>query len=254
MTAEPLKVLVVDDEKPARRELSRLVGRIEGFEVAGEAGDGEKALDAIRRGSPDIVLLDIQMPGLDGFRVLASLGEGDPRPAVVFVTAYDQYAVRAFEVHAVDYLLKPVDEDRLRAALARAAKQAAGAAPASDIGDLLRGVGVVPVRIPLLHGGKVVVVDAQEILFAAVTDGEVTVTTAELEGTSPRRSLDELQQELPAAVFMRVHRSYIANIMKIREIVPRGGGSWSLRMGTADGPVIPLSRQHARELRSVLGW
>ncbi|MDD3643139.1 MAG: LytTR family DNA-binding domain-containing protein [Candidatus Krumholzibacteria bacterium] len=254
MTSEPVKVLVVDDEKPARRELTRLVGRIDGFEVAGEAGDGEKAVESIRRLAPDIVLLDIQMPGLDGFRVLASLGEDDPHPAVIFVTAWDQYAVRAFEVHAVDYLLKPVDEERLRASLARAAGEAAGAGPSGDLGELLRGVGVVPVRVPVLHGGKVVVVDAMEILYAAVSDGEVTVVTAGIEGVSPRRTLDELQQDLPAAVFMRVHRSYLANIMKISEIVPRGGGAWSLRMGPRDGPVIPLSRQHARELRKVLGW
>ena len=251
---EPLRVLVVDDEKPARRDLVRLLAGLGGFELAGEAGDGAAAVEMIRRLRPDIVLLDIQMPGLDGFGVLAALAGEQRRPAVVFVTAYDQYALRAFEVHAVDYLLKPVDEERLRGALGRAAEQAAGKGGGRDLRALLYSVGVLPVRVPLLHGGKVILVDAQEILYAGVSDGEVTVVTEALTGVSTRRSLDELQQELPAGMFMRVHRAYIANILKIREIVPRGGGAFNLRMGSPDGPVIPLSRQQARELRRVIEW
>lgn len=249
---ETLKVLIVDDERPARRDLTRILGKIEGFEKAGEAGDGLKAVEMIRTGAPDIVLLDIQMPGLDGFQVLSRLGETGDIPPVIFVTAYDQYAMRAFDVHAVDYILKPVDEDRLREALIRARERAAGTVPRQDLDELLRSVGALAQRVPVRRGSGVVMVDVQEILYACVSDGEVSIVTDELEGTSSRRSLDELQSELPAGTFMRVHRAYLANVYRIREIIPWENNSFRIRMGSDDGPVIPVSRANARELKRRL--
>ncbi len=250
--SETLKVLIVDDERPARRDLTRILGKIEGFEKAGEAGNGLKAVEMIRDGAPDIVLLDIQMPGLDGFQVLGKLGEAGDIPPVIFVTAYDQYAIRAFDVHAVDYILKPVDEDRLREALGRARDRAQGATPRQDLDELLRSVGALTQRVPVRRGSGVVMVDAQEILYACVSDGEVSIVTHDLEGTSSRRSLDELQAELPAGMFMRVHRAYLANVYRIREIIPWENNSFRIRMGSDDGPVIPVSRANARELKRRL--
>jgi len=252
MANDAMKVLIVDDEGPARKDLTRILGKIEGFEKAGEAGDGIEALDMIRDMSPDIVLLDIQMPGLDGFQVLGRIGESGDIPPVIFVTAYDQYAIRAFDVHAVDYILKPVDEDRLREALGRARERARGTMPKQDIDELLLSVGALSQRVPVRRGAGTVMVDVQEILYACVSDGEVNVVTDDLEGTSSRRSLDELQAELPAGMFMRVHRAYLANVYRIREIVPWENNSFRIRMGTDEGPVIPVSRANAKELRRRL--
>jgi DNA-binding LytR/AlgR family response regulator len=252
MSSEKIKVLIVDDEKPARRDLTRILGKIEGFEKSGEAGDGIRALEMIRGGDHDIVLLDIQMPGLDGFQVLGRLEESGGAPPVIFVTAYDQYAIRAFDVHAVDYILKPVDEDRLREALARAAGRVRGAAPRQDLDELLRSVGALAQRVPVRRGSGVVMVDVQEILYARVADGEVMIVTDDLEGMSSRRSLDELQAELPAGMFMRVHRAYLANVYRIREIIPWENNSYRVRMGSDGGPVIPVSRANARELKRRL--
>jgi DNA-binding LytR/AlgR family response regulator len=252
MPSEALKVLIVDDEKPARKDLTRILGKIDGFEKAGEAGDGLEALEMIRETAPDIVLLDIQMPGLDGFQVLGRLGESGDIPPVIFVTAYDQYAIRAFDVHAADYILKPVDEDRLREALGRAKARAGGTVPRQDLDELLRSVGALAQRVPVRRGPGVVMVDVQDILYASVSDGEVTVVADGLEGTSSRRSLDELQAELPAGMFMRVHRAYLANVYRIREIIPWENNSFRIRMGSDDGPVIPVSRANARELKRRL--
>ena len=252
MSSESMKVLIVDDEKPARRDLTRILEKIDGFEKVGEASNGLKAVDMIRDSAPDIVLLDIQMPGLDGFQVLGRLGETGEIPPVIFVTAYDQYAIRAFDVHAVDYILKPVDEDRLREALGRARDRARGAVPRQDLDELLRSVGALTQRVPVRRGTGVVMVDVQEILYACVSDGEVSIVSGELEGTSSRRSLDELQSELPAGMFMRVHRAYLANVYRIREIIPWENNSFRIRMGSDDGPVIPVSRANARELKRRL--
>jgi DNA-binding LytR/AlgR family response regulator len=252
MPSENLKVLIVDDEKPARRDLTRILGKIEGFEKAGEAGDGIKAVEMIRETAPDIVLLDIQMPGLDGFQVLGRLAETGEIPPVIFVTAFDQYAIRAFDVHAADYILKPVDEDRLREALGRAKARVRGAVPHQDLDELLRSVGALAQRVPVRRGSGVVMVDVQEILYACISGGEVSVVTGELEGSSARRSLDDLQAELPSGMFMRVHRAYLANVYRIREIIPWENNSFRIRMGSDDGPVIPVSRANARELRRRL--
>jgi two-component system response regulator LytT len=250
--SEDLKVMIVDDEKPARRDLSRMLGKIDGFSKAGEAGDGLEAVEKIRETGPDIVLLDIQMPGLDGFQVLSRLAGEGGLPPVIFVTAYDRYAIRAFEVHAVDYILKPVDEERLREALGRARAVAGGSAPRQDLDELLRSVGALSRRVPVRRGTGTVMIDVQEILYASVSGGEVTIITGDLEGASSRRSLDELQSELPEGIFMRVHRAYLANVYRIREIIPWENNSFRIRMGGDDGPVIPVSRSNARELKRRL--
>jgi DNA-binding LytR/AlgR family response regulator len=253
--SDDLRVLIVDDEKPARRDLTRILGKIDGFEKVGEAGDGLDAVEKIRELGPDIVLLDIQMPGLDGFQVLGRLGEegeAEDLPPVIFVTAYDQYAIRAFDVQAADYILKPVDEDRLREALGRAKGRISGAVPKQDLDELLRSVGALAQRVPVRRGSGTVMVDVQDILYASVSDGEICVVTDDLEGTSPRRSLDEFQGELPGGMFMRVHRAFLANVYRIREIIPWEGNSFRIRMGSDEGPVIPVSRANARELKRRL--
>ena len=149
-----LRILVVDDEKPARKDINRMLAKIEGLEVAGEASDGLDAVKKIKKLRPNLVLLDIQMPGLDGFQVIAKLKSLRDLPSIVFITAYDQYALKAFEVHAVDYLLKPVDEKRLAKAIDRVKRIRGGLEERPDLEPLLRTIGALPARVAVRKGDQ----------------------------------------------------------------------------------------------------
>jgi DNA-binding LytR/AlgR family response regulator len=173
---------------------------------------------------------------------------------VIFVTAYDTYAIKAFEVHAADYILKPVDEKRLEQAIDRAARIRRGLEKRPDLDALLEKLGAQPRRLALRRNDTLVMVDVDEILFATSSGGEIKIVTKELEGAANFRSLDELQRELPPTLFVRVHRSYVANIRKIHEIRPWFSGSYQMRMSHGEGPVIPLSRGYAKGLRKILKW
>jgi two-component system LytT family response regulator/two-component system response regulator LytT len=251
---ERLRILVVDDEAPARRDLKRILGTIAGVEIAGEAGEGHEAVKSIRKLRPDVVLLDIQMPGLDGFQVVSRIADMERMPSVIFVTAYDEYAIKAFEVHAIDYILKPVEEKRLARAIERAQRIRKGAEAGPDLKALLDAVGASPKRLAVRQGESLVMVDANDILYATVSEGSIKVVAREVEGSVAFRSLDELAKELGPGRFMRVHKSYLANINRIYEITPWFSGSYQLRMEGKGGPVIPLSRAQARELRKILKW
>ena len=251
---ERLSVLIVDDEKPARNDIARILGKMDDIEIVGEAGDGVGAVKKIERLKPDILLLDIRMPGLDGFQVIEKLSDFEYSPAVIFVTAYDTYALKAFEVHAVDYILKPVDEKRLAQAIERAARIRRGLEKRPDLDALLETLGAEPRRLALRKNDSLVMVDVEDILYATSSGGEVKVVTKELEGAANYRSLDELQRELPPSVFVRVHRSYVANIKQIHEIRPWFSGSYQMRMSGSKGPMVPLSRGYAKNLRKILKW
>ncbi len=251
---ERLRILVVDDESPARRDLKRILGTIAGVEIAGEAADGHEAVKSIKKLRPDVVLLDIQMPGLDGFQVVSKIADLEPPPAIVFVTAYDQYAIKAFEVHAADYILKPVEEKRLAQAIERARRIRGGLEPGPDLKALVAAAGAVRKRLALRQGQSLVTIDVDDILFATIDSGGVRVVARGAEGTAGFRSLDELEKELAAKQLMRVHKSYVANVNRIFEITPWFSGSYQLRMDGKGGPVIPLSRAQARELRKILKW
>jgi two-component system response regulator LytT len=247
-------VLIVDDEKPARNDIARMLAKMDGVEIVGEAGDGLEAVRAIESRRPDILLLDILMPGLDGFQVIEKLSGIEDGPAVIFVTAYDTYALKAFEVHAVDYILKPVDEGRLAQAVDRAARIRRGLEKRPDLDALLETLGAAPRRLALRKNDSLVMIDVEDILYVTSSGGEVKVVTKELEGAVNCRSLDELQRELPPSTFLRVHRSYVANIKQIHEIRPGFSGSYQMRMSGSTGPVIPLSRGFAKNLRKILKW
>ncbi len=251
---EPLRVLIVDDESPARKDIKRMLGRLNGIEVVGEGRNGIEAVKLIREKKPDLVLLDIQMPGLDGFQVLGKLAGSKHRPSVIFVTAYESYALRAFDVHAVDYLLKPVDEKRLEESVERVRQERKGSRPVPDIEGLIGTAGVLSSRLAISHGGNLLLVDIGDILYATVEAGEVVVVTAAATGKVNFSSLDRLESELPPQVFMRVHRSYLANLRQIKEIESAGNGGYRLRMGGRGEAVIPLSRSQARKLRKIIKW
>ncbi len=251
---DSLRVLIVDDEKPARNDIARILKKMKGVEIAGEAGNGIEAVERIEELDPDILLLDIRMPGLDGFQVVEKISGTGNGPAVIFVTAYDSHALKAFEVHAADYILKPVDEKRLAEAIERAARIRRGLEERPDLEALLEALGGVPRRFAVRRNDSIVMVDVDDILYATSSGGEVRIVAEGVEGVTNCRSLDELQRELPPTAFVRVHRSYIANIKQIHEIRPLFSGSYQMRMSHGKGPVIPLSRGYARELRKILKW
>ena len=271
-----LRAVIVDDERLARQELEYLLDSVGGVEVLGAGDNGIAAIDLIRTHKPDVVFLDVQMPGLDGFGVLKKLLEKKmAMPQVVFATAYDQYAVRAFEVNAIDYLLKPFDKarvsrtlDKVRARLPMAPAEATGAdaATAAKLDALLKlvegvaqpavagslnasrpGIGKVVVRAQT----RLLLVDQKDICFASIEEGAISVTTPTVEGHSNCRTLEELTEQLDPAAFWRVHRSFLVNIQHIREVVPWFKSSYQLRMDDPRKTEIPVSRSQTRRLREL---
>jgi len=257
----PLRVLVVDDEKLAREEICFLLDQLGGCELVGEASDGVTALRTAGELKPDLMFLDIQMPGLTGFEVARRLVEADLRSQLVFVTAFDQYAVEAFSVNAVDYLLKPVDADRLEQTLERARRRLASEEPAKlplTPAELEKVIEAVQARqgrrdqLAIRVAERFVLVQADEVIHASLVDEAIVVVTNAVSGTSNYRTLDELQARLDPDVFWRVHRSHLVNITKIKEIVPWFSRNYLLKMKDPKATEIPVSRSQTRRLRDYL--
>ncbi len=257
--SDPLRVMVVDDEQLARDELCYQLERLGDVQVVAQAGNGFEALTAADRVDPDLVFLDIQMPGLSGFEVARRLLEREAEtPAVVFVTAFDQHAIEAFEVNAVDYLLKPVEVARLEQALARVRRRLSLERPGPLNDQLERIVKMMTNRqvrrdqVAVKVGERFLLLQADEIIYASLADESINIVTAQVSGTSNYRTLDELQARLDPEVFWRVHRSHLVNINKIKEIVPWFSRNYILRMKDAKSTEIPVSRTQTRRLREYL--
>jgi two-component system, LytTR family, response regulator LytT len=262
-----LKAVLVDDEQLARDELGFLLGQIGGVTVIGQAGNGVEALTTIDRLRPDLVFLDVQMPGLTGFEVARRMIDADASSHIIFVTAYDQHAIEAFEVNAVDYLLKPVDPARLDVAVARARRlisferspdRGGADAPGVTAEQLEQIVERVAERrnrrerLAIKVGERFLLVQAEDVVFASLADDVITVAAGKYVGTSNYRTLDELQERLGPGVFFRVHRSHLVNINKIKEIVPWFNRNYILRMKDEKATEIPVSRTQTRRLREYL--
>ncbi|HKT80522.1 MAG TPA: LytTR family DNA-binding domain-containing protein [Vicinamibacterales bacterium] len=268
-----LRTVLVDDEQLARDELGYLLSQAGGVEVIAQAGNGLEALETIGRTNPDVVFLDVQMPGLTGFEVARRLLDEGPRSHIVFVTAYDQHAIEAFEVNAVDYLLKPVDPSRLDTALQRVRQRLTmdrrsngeattaggdGAATGINSAELERIVQLVADRqtrrdqLAIKVGERFLLVQAEDVIFASMADDVITVVTKQHAGTSSYRTLDELQARLDPNVFWRVHRAHLVNINMIKEIVPWFSRNYILRMKDAKATEIPVSRTQTKRLRDYL--
>jgi two-component system LytT family response regulator/two-component system response regulator LytT len=257
VAALAISALIVDDEKPARDELSYLLKSIPDVNVVGQARNGLEALSFIKEHAPDLVFLDVQMPGLDGFAVLKKLVERKVKlPQIVFATAYDHYAVQAFEVNAVDYLLKPFDKGRLSRSLSRVRRSLeTQESPVGRLESLLDRVGsrsAPPTKLLLRAQQRLFLIDAADMVFATIEDGLITVATREVEGTSNYRTLDELQASLDSNLFWRVHRSHLVNINQIKEVLPWFKSSYQLRMSDRRQSEIPVSRAQTRRLRELL--
>lgn len=253
--------MVVDDEQLAREELCFLLEQVGDTEIVGQASDGVTALRMAGELKPEVLFLDVQMPGLTGFEVARRLIQADLLPQLIFVTAFDQYAVDAFSVNAVDYLLKPVDADRLEQTLERVRRRVASEqvsrmplAPA----DLEKVIEAVQARqgrrdqLALKVGERFVLVQADEVIHASLVDEAILVVTNNVSGTSNYRTLDELSARLDPAVFWRVHRSHLVNITKIKEIVPWFSRNYLLKMKDPKATEIPVSRTQTRRLREYL--
>jgi two-component system LytT family response regulator/two-component system response regulator LytT len=252
-----ISTLVVDDEKPARDELAFLLKAFPEIHLVGQARNGLEAFHLIKDKSPDLVILDVEMPGLDGFGLLKKLVDKKLKlPHVIFATAYDQYAVQAFEVNAVDYLLKPFDKARVGRALSRA-RHSIETQPADSerLTSLLENIGTragPPTKLLLKTSQRLLLVDAEEMVFATIEDGLITISTRDQEGTSNYRTLEELQSSLDANRFWRVHRSYLVNVDHIKEVVPWFKSTYQLKMNDRRASNIPVSRSQTRRLREFL--
>ncbi|HEV8630656.1 MAG TPA: LytTR family DNA-binding domain-containing protein [Thermoanaerobaculia bacterium] len=244
----PLRVLIVDDEEPARQLLTELLADEEGCDVVGECRNGFEAVQAVHGAAPDLLLLDVQMPKLDGFEVLELL---DPAPAVIFVTAFDQYAVRAFEVHAVDYLLKPVSAERLHAALLRVRQRLAGHEAPPPAQALARAArpGAWLDRVLVRDGEKVHVVPVARVDYFEA-QGDVVLLRVGAERLRKATTLNDLEKELDPSRFLRVHRSYILNLDRLAglELYAKDSRVAILK----DGTRLPVSRPGYARLRSLL--
>jgi two-component system LytT family response regulator/two-component system response regulator LytT len=296
-----ITALIIDDEQLAREELEYLLREEDDIDVLAQGRNGIEAVELIQSHRPDVVFLDVQMPGLDGFAVLKRLidlqkgemqrgREGAPLPQIVFATAFDQYAVRAFDVNAIDYLLKPFDHERVMQALDRVRKHVHESGPREiqavtadehsaleaprtqdtetrDTGTRIEALlklmeqqqAGVKAPSPNLRSGKIVLqaqsrlllIDQRDICFAAIDEGTITVATTTIEGQSKCRTMEELLDLLDPAIFWRAHRSYVVNINHIREVVPWFKSSYQLRMADKKQTEIPVSRAQTRRLREL---
>ncbi|HXT76174.1 MAG TPA: response regulator [Candidatus Eisenbacteria bacterium] len=254
-----ITTIIVDDEKPARDELAFLLKGFPEISVIGQGKNGVEAVALIKEHSPDLVFLDVQMPGLDGFGVLKKLVERKVKvPHVVFATAFDHYAVQAFDVNAVDYVLKPFDKARIAKAIQRARKEmdTQTTTTTDRLEQLVNQLGATkqagqPVKILVRSQQRLLLVDAEDLVFASIEDGLITVVARDAEGTSNYRTLEELHAALDSDTFWRPHRSHLVNIHHIKEVVPWFKSSYMLKMSDKKQTEIPVSRVQTKRLREL---
>lgn len=264
----PIRVLIVDDEPPARKRIAALLDGRDGFESVGEATNGREALDAIERDEPDLVLLDVQMPEMSGLDVLEAL-DPEAMPAVIFVTAYDQHALRAFELHAVDYLLKPFDDERFETALERAKarierghlaglsrrllallRTVQGDRPEQPLAHLADPSPPTTDRLAIRSGDRIAIVKVEDIdwiegagVYARLHVGPKTHLL--------RETLTNLAEQLDPERFVRIHRSTIVNRERVRELRSYFHGEYIVLLD--DGTQLKLSRTYRDSLESIAG-
>jgi len=278
-----ITALIIDDEQLARDELQYLLDSAGEVEVLAQGRNGIEAVELIRNHRPDVVFLDVQMPGLDGFAVIQKLLEkssGEAMPQIIFATAFDQYAVRAFDVNAIDYLLKPFDRTRVFQAVERARQRlqemrqfeeehahdalpaALGIAPDANLDPRLDALLRLMEQQQVTtrpHSGKIVLqaqsrlllIDQKDVCFASIDEGIISVVTPTIEGQSKCRTLEELLDLLDPITFWRAHRGFVVNINHIKEVVPWFKSSYQLRMDDRKQTEIPVSRAQTKKLREL---
>jgi two-component system LytT family response regulator/two-component system response regulator LytT len=249
-----LTTVVVDDEQLACDELAYLLKDFPEIEVMATGSNGLQAIELIQKLEPELVFMDVNMPGLDGMSVVRRLREKDAElPHFIFVTAYDQYAVEAFRLEALDYLLKPVDKSRLAETIERARRAIQDRKPAEVPAASAKPAATPAPRTKLLvrSNSRNFIVDANEVIYATIDNGLITLVSTNLEGQSNYRTIEELQANLDREMFWRVHRSFLVNINRIKEVVPWFKSSYQLRMDDRKHTEIPVSRVQTRRLREL---
>ena len=254
----PLSAVIVDDEQLARDELTYLLKSVDDINVVAQGHNGLEAVNLVKEWSPDLLFLDVHMPGLDGFAVIKKLIDKKINlPQIVFATAYDQYAVKAFEVNAVDYILKPFDKKRVGQAVEKARKRVQGAGAGKEkldtIMKLLESQRPQNSKVLLRAAGRLLLIDQKDVCFASIEDGIISVVATNIEGQSNCRTLEELLEALDPDLFWRAHRSFVVNINRIKEVVPWFKSSYQLRMDDRKQTEIPVSRAQTRRLRELFG-
>ena len=255
----PISTIIVDDEQLAREELSYLLKSVGDVEVVAQGSNGVEAIQLIREHNPELVFMDVQMPGLDGFQVIKKLVDKKvPLPQIVFATAFDQYAVRAFEVNAIDYLLKPFDKKRVAQSVDKARQKLTTAASPSErleslINLLEQQQKPQQQKLLLRSAGRLILIDQKDVCFATIDEGIITVATSTMEGHSNCRTLEELQESLDPNLFWRAHRSHVVNINRIKEVLPWFKSSYQLRMDDRKHTELPVSRAQTKRLRELFG-
>jgi len=255
-----LKALIIDDEYPARQELRFLLSNFSDVEIVGEATNAQEALALIKALDYQVLFLDVSMPGMTGLELGAAIQELPKQPHVIFVTAYDEYAVQAFEVNAVDYLLKPVEPSRLKKAIDKVVKAYQESQP--EYGEDVKTPAVKDKadqstikidRIPAEKQGKTVLVAESDIFFAFTEQDYIYIKTNN-DKLLTRFTLKELEARLNPQVFFRTHRCYLVNLHKVREIVPFFNGTYNLVVEDKANSEVPVSRAQAKKLRKILGF
>lgn len=242
-----LKALIVDDEAPARAELRYMLESIDGVQVVGEATSAEEAYELARAIPYDVIFVDIQMPGITGIEAAARLrGDSPSAPAIVFVTAYSEHAVKAFELDAVDYLVKPVDEDRLNMTIDKIVRLRSGRPPAPEP------IGMEIERIPVESRGKTILLPIADIVFINSKSDLVFAHTADSTYLT-RYTLKDLEARLRNKGFFRTHRAYLVNLHHVEEIIPMWGQNYVLRVSSAKQNEVPVSRRRSQKLKNILG-
>jgi two-component system LytT family response regulator len=250
-----IRTLIVDDEPLGRERIRTLLGGDADVEIVGECGDGKQAVAAIERTGPDLVYLDVQMPEMDGFAVLDAIA-GERMPAIIFVTAYDRYAVKAFEVHAVDYLLKSFDRERFHDALRRAKEQIRGSREGlwherlTGLLEELQWRQKQLTRLVIRSAGRIFFLRVEEIDWLEAADNYVRIHVGR-ESHLVRETLQSLQDRLDPSRFLRIHRSTVVNLDRIKELHPLFHGDYVVKL--VDGTELSLSRNYREKLAGPLG-
>jgi len=249
-----ISTILIDDEQLAREELAYLLKDFADIELVATGSHGLEALKLIEDIEPDLVFLDVQMPGLDGMSVIQKLREQNiPLPHFVLATAYDQYALEAFRLEALDYVLKPVEKERLAVTIERARRVIAekNKPSAESVPSAARPV-FQRSKLLVKSSNRNFIVDAHDVIYATIDDGLITVVATNIEGESNYRTIEELQSNLDPDLFWRVHRSFLVNINRIKEVIPWFKSSFQLRMDDKKHTEIPVSRVQTKRLRALL--
>jgi two-component system response regulator LytT len=248
-----ITAVLVDDEQLAREELAYLLKEFADVEILAAARNGLEAIKLIEDLEPDVVFLDVQMPGLDGLGVIQKLRDRKvPLPHFILATAYDQYALEAFRLEALDYLLKPIEKERLEVSIERARKVVAEKAKNQQPEPAPPKPSAQRTKLLVRSSNRNFIVDAQDLVYATIEDGLITVVATSVEGESNYRTIEELQSNLDPDTFWRVHRSFLVNIHRIKEVIPWFKSSFQLRMDDKKQTEIPVSRVQTKRLRALL--